>query len=142
METYIINEKKFVLEELTVGEFENIISLLGLLDVNVPSNLQALSDEAVSRESLKKLKNTLSIGDLINNLFKMLGSVGSNGILSNLLSIILTEANTQKKEKPEFFVKTKRTVAMKALKDFLSGEGKQLVTGIIELMPLNKPKEK
>ena len=143
MKTYTINKTEFTIEELTLGEMEDIISLLGQLEINIkPLSKQNEFEEPASFENIKKIKDAFSVGDLINGLIKAIGAVGSAGLIHQMFSIILTRKDNGNKETAVFFRNTKRTQALEVLKDFLSGEGQQIVTGIISLVNLNKEKSK
>jgi|GEM_PF-2344022 len=135
MKIYKINNAEFVSEELTLGEMEDLLALVGQLKLNIKSSNN-------SGDEKKRWSDLFSAGDIISGILNAIGEAGSARILSQVLSIILTYKDSSEKAAPEFFLNAKSSVIIGILKDFLAGPGKEIFSGIKNLTtsPLNMQK--
>jgi hypothetical protein len=125
MNTYKINGKEFTINELTVAEMEEVLSLIGQLEMS------GLSVKRVGEGDAKRIELSFNIMQILKSTSAF---IGMSGAIKRLLAIALTD-EAGNKETIEFFAKAKRSEVMEALKDFLSGEGNAIFTGIGDLLP-------
>lgn len=131
--TYRICAAEFYMSELTLGEMENLLALFGQLDIDIKLGKKSEKEDGTEMpipEDFKKIKDLFTMGDLLSGLIKAVGAVGSAGLLSQLFSIILTRKDYNKKEDPNFFLQAKRSIALEVLRDFFTGEGREIISGM------------